>query len=88
MELLYNSDAFAVLRLVVPGAGEAADETAAGLEIVDKRGRRDVFLRGALAERFLEGAQALARSGPGDEAEFDDYIAGYAVFGQQTLALH
>jgi hypothetical protein len=107
MQMLYNSDAFTVLRLDLPprpagraddplgaggaggagGTAPAAGAPSPGLEIVDKRGRRDIYLHGALAERFLQGAQALARAGHG-EPEFDDFIEGFAAFGQQPLALH
>jgi hypothetical protein len=61
-----------------------------GFEIVDKQGRADVFLHGAVAERFQRGAQALMQDAQGepDMAVLDDYIAGFTTLGRQPLALH
>jgi hypothetical protein len=94
MQMLYNSDAFAVLRLDLPGDATgtatspgAGDGARAGLEIVDKAGRCGIYLHGAVAESFLRGAQALAERSPDPDA-FDDYIAGFAALGQQPLVLH
>lgn len=73
-------------------AGEAATgaEHAGGFEIVDKRGRADVYLHGAVAERFHRGAQALMQQAQGqpDVEVLDDYIAGFTTLGRQPLALH
>ncbi len=61
-----------------------------GFEIVDKHGRADVFLHGAVAERFQRGAQALMQEAQGepDMEVLDDYIAGFTTLGRQPLALH
>lgn len=90
MQMVYNSDDWAVVRLdPAPGAALADTDAASrgGFEIVDKRGRRECWLDGALAERFIQGAQALAARAPSQE-DFDDYIAGFADGASHPLALH
>lgn len=110
MQMLYNSDSFAVVQIQVPvpgaasGAatdtapGGAADGSSAfpgagplvrdGFEIVDKAAQREIFIEGALAERFQQGVEALVESGERSEEAFDDFIAGYAGFAQQALVYH
>lgn len=87
MQMLYHSDSWVVVRL----QADAAAGSATGLEIVDKKGRRDFFLQGALAERFERGVEALVRDNAGaapSEEQFDDYIAGFATLPPQPLVLH
>lgn len=77
----------------VPEAARAIASSArhpAGFEIVDKLGRADVYLHGAVAERFQRGAQALMQQSQGqpDVEVLDNYIAGFATLGRQPLALH
>ncbi len=93
MQLLYNSESFAVVQfdLPAPGAGTAVGETAGlkagAFEIVDKFARREVFIQGALAERFRAGVESLAASGPSQD-QFDDYIAQFTADAQQPVTLH
>jgi len=85
MQMLYNSDSYAVLQFDVPA--DAGVLTRGGYEIVDKFARKEIFIEGALAERFKLGVQALADSDPTVDA-FDDYIEGYTQMAQQSLVLH
>lgn len=91
MQMLYNSDSFAVVQFDVPGQPAAADAPArpgrSGYEIVDKLARREIFIEGGIAERFREGVQALAERESDAEA-FDAYIAGYCELAQQPLLMH
>ena len=96
MQMLYNSENFAVVHFEVEGQAlpTTADAPPAGLaltrggyEIVDKQARREIFIEGALAEHFKEGVQALIQASPSDE-EIDDYLAGYAVLTQAPVLLH
>jgi hypothetical protein len=91
MQLLYNSESFAVLQFELPpGTGSGTDTAAptlAGFEIVDKFARREVFLQGALAERFRAGVQSLAESGPTQD-QFDDFIAGFTAAAPHPVVLH
>ncbi len=89
MFMVYDSERYAIVQfqpqgVAAPAAGPA---DAGGLEIVDKRARREVYLRGALAEAFRRGAQALVDGGPDAEA-LDDYIADYLALGHQPVVLH
>ena len=87
MQMLYNSDSFAVVSFDVP-ADEGEDAlTRGGYEIVDKFARKEIFIQGALAESFKQGVQALVETGPSEE-EMDAFIERFAVLSQQTLVLH
>ena len=96
MQMLYNSDSFAVVQFDVEGhpvAGSVAtapgDEPLShgGFEIVDKFARKEIFLQGAMAESFKEGVQALIETQPSEE-EIDDYIERFTSLMQQPLVLH
>lgn len=88
MQLLYNSDSFAVLQLEF---GQADEQDVGvprdGYEIVDKFARKGIFLEGAVAQSFKDGVQALIDAGPTEEA-LDDYIAGYTALAQQPMHVH
>lgn len=92
MQMLYNSDSFVVVRFDVPGEpGEAGHDGAAlqrgGYEIVDKHAQREIWIEGALAERFQRGVQELVAAGPTEEA-LDDFIGGFTALAQHPLVLH
>ncbi|MFM7533080.1 MAG: DUF3567 domain-containing protein [Rubrivivax sp.] len=89
MEMIYDSDAYAVLHLPVPAPGEADSALLrSGYEIVDKAARREIFLEGALAEHFREGVEALVRDGARTSDVFDAYIERFGGLAQHPLALH
>jgi hypothetical protein len=88
MQMLYNSDSFAVLQIDIRMGGEdAAVPSRGGFEIVDKSARKGIFIEGAVAQGFKDGVQALIESGPSEEA-LDDYIAAYTTLAQQPVHLH
>lgn len=91
MQMLYNSEHFAVVQFDVPGfATDDAREGGSargGYEIVDKLARREIFIDGALAQRFRAGVEALIEREPSVEA-IDDFIAGYTQLAQQPVVLH
>jgi len=90
MQMLYNSETFAVVQFDVPAEADRAAEgdlTRGGYEIVDKFARKEIFIEGALAESFKLGVQALIDSSPSEE-EFDDFIGRYASLMQQPFVLH
>ncbi|MBX3607188.1 MAG: DUF3567 domain-containing protein [Piscinibacter sp.] len=94
MQMLYNSASFAVVQFEVPApdAGAGGVSTApplsrGGYEIVDKFARKEIFIQGALAERFKADVQALIDNDPSEE-DLDEYIAGFAALMQQPLVLH
>lgn len=117
MQLLYNSDSFAVVRFdVAPsmdggdhgsdvggtrsdsatgtsghtGAAAAAPRQG-GYEIVDKFARKEIFLQGALADRFAAGVNELV-AGASDEAAgveaLDEFISGFTGLAPQPLVVH
>jgi len=88
MQMLYNSDSFAVLQIEI-GEPESGAEGVArgGYEIVDKFARKGIFIQGAVAQSFHDGVQALIEKGPTEEA-MDEYIAGYTTLAQQPMHLH
>jgi hypothetical protein len=88
MQMFYNSDHFAVLRIDVPAPDEQpASSGRGGFEIVDKFARKGIFIEGAVAQSFNDGVQALIKSDPTEEA-LDDYIEGYTTLAQQPVHLH
>jgi len=89
MQMLYNSDSYVVMQFLVPATDDDAPPLArGGYEIVDKATRREIFLEGALAERFRAGVEALVREGERTPEAFDDYIAGFSGLAQHPLAMH
>ena len=87
MQMLYNSDSFAVVQFDVPEAGDNHSPQRGGYEIVDKFARKEIYLQGALADSFKRGVQALVEAGPTEEA-LDEFIAGYTLMALQPLVLH
>ena len=89
MQMLYNSDSFAVVQFDVPNTDVTADDrlTRGGYEIVDKFARKEIFIEGALAQSFKEGVEALIETEPSEE-EIDDYIERFSSLMQQPLLLH
>jgi len=87
MQLLYNSDSFAVLLIGLAEA-DAAATGRGGFEIVDKFARKGIFIEGAVAKSFRDGVQALIDGGSPSQDMLDDYIAGYTTLAQQPVHLH
>ena len=88
MQMLYNSDHFAVMAFEVPAVeADAASAPRGGIEIVDKLSRKGIYLEGALARSFQQGARALVAQGPTAEA-MEAYLAGYTALAQQPVVLH
>ena len=91
MQMLYNSESFAVVQFEVPTqqvlvSGDAA-LTRGGYEIVDKFARKEIFIEGAMAESFKQGVDALILTQPSEE-EMDEYIDRFSSLMQQPVVLH
>jgi hypothetical protein len=94
MQLLYESDTFAVTHLA-PEAEANADKTTPqahalvrhGFEIVDKRSGKEVYLDGSWAELFQEKLQAWQRQSPTQE-EVEDTLDSYAGLAQMPVTVH
>jgi hypothetical protein len=92
MQMLYNSENFAVVHIEVVGGSDPAPGSAdvlrrGGYEIVDKQSRREIFIEGAVAEHFKAGVEALIQLSPSAE-EIDDYLSTYTVLAQHPVVLH
>jgi hypothetical protein len=87
MQVLYDSDSFAVVAFEIAVPGAVAAPPRGGFEIVDKFAKKDIFIEGELAERFKTGAIELMAREPSEE-EIDEYIGGFTFARAQTLALH
>lgn len=93
MQMLYNSDNYAVVEIELTAAdmpeppSVACSLTRGGYEIVDKFARKELFIEGAMAERFKVGVDALIESSPSIE-EFDAYVEGFAGMAQQPVVMH
>lgn len=93
MQMLYNSDSFAVVEFEVPAlaahrpASEDAGLTRGGYEIVDKFARKEIYIEGAMAESFKEGVEALIETSPSVE-EMDAYIERFSSLMHQPVVLH
>ena len=96
MQMLYNSDSFAVVLFEVGGEAAPAGETQppgepelkrGGYEIVDKFAGKEIFISGLLAESFKAGVDALIQTSPSEE-DMDAYIERFSALMQQPLVLH
>ena len=91
MQMLYNSDSYVVVQFDLPAAETPASAPQrGGYEIVDKFARKEIYIEGALAERFQRGVQELVAQAPGGVTPeaLDDYIAGFTEMAQTPLVLH
>lgn len=58
-----------------------------GIEVIDKRAGRAVFLRADAARRFRDDLARFVASGPDSEA-FDDFIDHYSTLMTQPAIYH
>ncbi|HZE92635.1 MAG TPA: DUF3567 domain-containing protein [Rhizobacter sp.] len=94
MQMLYNSDNFAVVQIDLPAIADihlrAAGQDAlarGGYEIIDKFARKEIFIEGAMAESFRHDVAALVETSPSEE-EMDDFIERYTALMQHPLIFH
>jgi len=94
MQMLYDSDAFAVVHILANAAldGELPAEEGPqmarhGFEIVDKRSGKEVYLDGSWAEMFQQQINAWQRNTPSQE-EVEDTLEGYASLAQMPVVMH
>lgn len=93
MNLLYDSDSFAVMHLPVEAApGDPARANGPvlqrhGFEIVDKRSGKEIYLDGSWAEMFQLQINAWQEKTPTQE-EVEDTLEGYSVLAQTPVVVH
>jgi hypothetical protein len=83
MQMIYNSPNYCVVEFR-SAEGEAF---AGGYEIMDKSGRREIFLGGDLANKFRVDVSQLIATEPSIE-EVDDFLSNFEGLMQQPLVLH
>jgi hypothetical protein len=93
MNLLYESDTFAVMHVLANAPAEPAPVSSKpllerhGFEIVDKRSGKEVYLDGSWAEMFQQQIQAWQQHTPTQE-EVEDTLEGYTGLAQQPVVVH
>ena len=99
MQMLYDSESFAVLHLrpdmeadVPAGTAPAATERKHqlprhGFEIVDKRSGKEVYLDGSWAEMFQQKILAWQRDAPTQE-EVEETLELYTGLAQNPVVVH
>lgn len=83
MNMIYNSSHYCVVEF-------PTDEAAAiqgGFEIMDKTQRREIFLRGMLADKFRDDVMRLIASEPSVD-EVDEFLGNFGGLMQQPMVLH
>jgi hypothetical protein len=58
-----------------------------GYEIMDKPGKKEIFIGGALAEAFRKNVEMLIAGEPSVE-EIDDFLGNYETLMIQPMVLH
>ncbi len=76
MNMIYNSPNYCVVEF-----------KSGGYEIMDKTAKREIFLGGALAEKFRFDVTQLIATEPSIE-EVDDFLSNFEGLMQQPLVLH
>jgi hypothetical protein len=96
MQMLYNSDSFAVVHILANAqevASAASGESTGpvlprhGFEIVDKRSGKEVYLDGSWAEMFQQQILAWQRDAPTQE-EVEDTLDRYTGLAQNPVVVH
>ena len=95
MNMLYDSDSFAVVHILANAQPEHTPDTEAagpqlprhGFEIVDKRSGKEVYLDGSWAEMFQQQISAWQANTPTQE-EVEDTLEGYATLAQMPVVMH
>jgi Protein of unknown function (DUF3567) len=83
MNMIYNSPNYCVVEF----KSAAGEPFSGGYEIMDKTAKREIFLGGALAEKFRYDVTQLIATEPSIE-EVDDFLSNFEGLMQQPLVLH
>ena len=85
MNLIYNSDQYSVVEFIPDDDRESL--RFGGYEIMDKSGKKEIFIGGALAESFRKNVEDLIATEPTVE-EIDDFLGNYDALMSQPVVLH
>ena len=86
----YFQHAYGARHKGLAGAGAADGREAlrfGGYEIMDKSGKREIFIGGTLAQSFREEVENLIATEPSVE-EIDDFLGKYDALMRQPVTLH
>ncbi|MDO9278809.1 MAG: DUF3567 domain-containing protein [Polaromonas sp.] len=97
MQMLYDSDTFAVVQIHANANEESTIEVGTlpappqlarhGFEIVDKRSGKEVYLDGSWAEFFQQRLNVWQQKAPTQE-EVEDMLEGYAELAHTPVSVH
>lgn len=85
MNLIYNSDQYSVVEFGADTDSESLRY--GGYEIMDKSGKREIFIGGALAAAFRKDVEELIASEPTVE-DIDTFLGKYDAIMSQPVVLH
>lgn len=85
MNLIYNSEQYSVVEFGADRELEAL--RFGGYEIVDKGGRREIFIAGVMAQTFRRDVNRLIAGEPTME-EVDEFLGNYEPLMSQPVLLH
>ncbi|MES2535430.1 MAG: DUF3567 domain-containing protein [Pseudomonadota bacterium] len=85
MNLIYNSEQYSVVEFGADDGREAL--RFGGYEIMDKPGKREIFIGGTLAEAFRKNVETLIASEPSVE-DIDAFLGNYDALMSQPVVFH
>ena len=85
MNLIYNSEQYSVVEFGVDNGQEAL--RFGGYEIMDKPGKRELYIGGSWAEAFRKNVEDLIASEPSVE-EVDAFLGNYDAVMSQSVTFH
>ncbi|CAN5217652.1 hypothetical protein BH11PSE11_BH11PSE11_09690 [soil metagenome] len=85
MNLIYNSEQYSVVEFGADIGREAL--RFGGYEIMDKSGKREIFIGGIWAESFRKNVEDLIAGEPSME-EIDDFLGEYDALMSQSVISH
>jgi hypothetical protein len=85
MNLIYNSEQYSVVEFGADDGREAL--RFGGYEIMDKPGKKEIFIGGSLAEAFRKNVEDLIATEPSVE-EIDAFLGKYDSLMSQPVVFH
>ncbi|MDB5842053.1 MAG: hypothetical protein JWQ23_4005 [Herminiimonas sp.] len=85
MNLIYNSEQYSVVEFGADDGREAL--RFGGYEIMDKPGKKEIFIGGTLAEAFRKNVETLIATEPSVE-EIDAFLGNYDLLMSQPVVFH
>ena len=85
MNLIYNSEQYSVVEFLAEPLQESM--RSGGFEIMDKSGRREIFIGGTLAVAFRKHVEQLIAGQPSVE-EIDEFLGNYDALMSQPVVFH